>query len=79
MSALYLSCSNLGSNVKTYSCHAEITEDTSSFATSNTSVLDLGGTGVAVHLRQLQLSLGAGALWQKGVADDVAKCLSEYQ
>jgi hypothetical protein len=64
---------------KTYSCHAEITEDTTSLTTSNTSVLDLGGTGVAVHLRQLQLSLGAGALWQECVADDVAECLSKSQ
>lgn len=58
------------------SCHAEVTENTLSLASSNASVLDLGGAGVAVHLRQLQLSLSARALWQKCVADDVAKCLS---
>lgn len=61
---------------QTYSCHAEVTENTLSLAASNTSILDLGGAGVAVHLRQLQLSLGARALRQECVADDVAECLS---
>jgi hypothetical protein len=77
-SALYFSYSNLVVD-QTYSCHTEVTEDTASLTTSNTSVLDLGWTSVAVHLRQLQLGLGAGALWQKCVADNVAECLSDSQ
>lgn len=48
--------------VTTYSSHSEISEYTFSFSACYASVLDLRGPGVAVHLRELELRLGARAL-----------------
>jgi hypothetical protein len=60
----------------TYSCHAEVSEDTATLCAHNTAVLDLCRAGVAVHLGELELRLRAGALRQGGVTDNVAKRLS---
>lgn len=63
-------------NQSTHSSHAEIARNTPSLSSSNTSVADLGGTGITVHLRELKLCLGARALRERCVADEVAKSLS---
>lgn len=47
----------------THSCHAEMTKDTTTFASFSTSVIDLGIPGVCVHLRELQLCLSSGSWW----------------
>ena len=60
----------------TYSCHAEVSEDTATLCAHDTAVLDLCRAGVAVHLGELELRLRARALRQGGVADNVAKRLS---
>jgi hypothetical protein len=60
----------------TYSCHAEVSEDTASLCAHDAAVLDLCRAGVAVHLAELELRLRAGALRERGVADNVAKSLS---
>lgn len=60
---------------ETYSCHAEVSEDTATFGAHYTSVPDLRGAGVAVHLAELELRLRARALRERGVADDVAEGL----
>lgn len=60
----------------TYSCHAEVSEDTATLCAHDTAVLDLCRAGVAVHLGELELRLRARALGQGGVADNVAKRLS---
>ena len=60
----------------TYSCHAEVSEDTATLCAHNTAVLDLCRASVAVHLGELELRLRARALRQRGVADSVAERLS---
>jgi hypothetical protein len=60
----------------TYSCHAEVSEDTASLCAHDTAVLDLCRAGVAVHLAELELRLRAGALRKRGIANYVAKSLS---
>jgi hypothetical protein len=59
-----------------YTTHPEVAEDTAPLASHYTSVLDLGESRVAVHLRKLELGLGAHSLRQSGVADNVAEGLS---
>ena len=61
----------------TYSCHAEVPENTSSLCAHDTAVPDLCRAGVAVHLSELELRLRAGALRKRGVANNVAKSLSD--
>ena len=60
----------------TYSCHAEVSEDTATLCAHDTAVLDLCRAGVTVHLGELELRLRAGALRQRGVANNVAERLS---
>jgi len=60
----------------TYSCHAEVSENTTTLCAHDTAVLDLCRAGVAVHLGELELRLRARALRQGGVADNIAKRLS---
>ena len=62
-------------SITTYSCHAEISEDTSSLCAHDTAVPDLCRSGVTVHLAELELRLRAGALRKRGIADNVAKGL----
>lgn len=66
----------MSSEEAAYSSNSEVTNHTSSNTTRHTAVLDLSGPGVGVHLRKLQLSLGTGALWEGGVADDVTESLA---
>ena len=42
----------------------------------DTAIVDLRPPRVCVHLRELELGLGAHALGEKGVGDHVAECLS---
>jgi len=60
----------------THSCHAEVSQHTSSLCAHDTAVPDLCWTGVAVHLAELKLRLRARTLGQRGVTDNVAKSLS---
>lgn len=60
----------------THSVESEIPEHTTGSTRGHTAVLDLCWAGVAVHLGQLKLGLGAGTLRKAGVANDVAECLS---
>lgn len=60
----------------THSVESEVPEHTTGSARGHAAVLDLCRTGVAVHLRQLELGLGAGTLRKAGIADDVAERLS---
>ena len=60
----------------THSCHAEVSQYTSSLCAHDTAVLDLCRTGVAVHLAELELGLRARTLGKRGVADNIAKGLS---
>lgn len=62
-----------------YSRQLEIPEDTTRLASHDASVADLCRTGVAVHLRQLQLGLGAGSGGELRVADDVAQRLPVWE
>lgn len=63
-------------HLTTYSCHAEVSENTSSLCAHDTAVPDLCRASVAVHLAELELRLRAGTLRQGGVANNVAKSLS---
>lgn len=56
--------------------HPEISHDTPSLTTHYTSILDLRGPGVTVHLTKLQLRLCASAGGKGCVADYVAEGLS---
>lgn len=60
----------------TYSAHSEVAHNTSALASHYTSVLELGGAGVGVHLGELELCLGTDTLRQCSVADHVAQSLS---
>ena len=60
----------------THSCHAEVSQYTSTLCAHDTAVLDLCRTCVAVHLAELELGLRARALGQGGVADNIAESLS---
>jgi hypothetical protein len=62
-----------------YPSHPEIAEDTSALAAHYTSVLDLGEPRVAMHLRELELCLGAHALRKRRVSYYVSKRLSGGQ
>jgi hypothetical protein len=62
----------------THSSHPKIAKNTSALATHYAPVLDLGEACVAVHLRELELGLGAHALRERGIADDVAERLSRW-
>lgn len=59
-----------------YSAHSEVAEDTTALAAHYTPVLDLGVACVAVHLRELELSLRADSLRKRGIADQVSQSLS---
>jgi hypothetical protein len=59
----------------TYPRHLEIPQHTSPFATFNTPISDLRRAGIAMHLRQLQLRLGARPRGQGKIADDISKRL----
>lgn len=56
--------------------HSEISENTPRDTSRYASVLDLCWSGVCMHLRELELGLGAHSLREGGVADHVAKGLS---
>jgi hypothetical protein len=58
-----------------YSSHPEISEYTSSNATHDTSILDLGRLGIAVHLRQFDVGGRPHSLRQSRVSDDVSESL----
>jgi hypothetical protein len=60
----------------TYSCHAEVSEDTASLCAHDAAVLNLCRAGVAVHLAELELRLRARTLREGSVSDNVAKSLS---
>jgi hypothetical protein len=60
----------------TYSRHPKVSEDTSSLPSHDTSIPDLCGSRVAMHLRELELCLCAGSLREGGVTDCVSKGLS---
>jgi hypothetical protein len=70
-----LHCSKNTAHQITYSRHLEIPQHTPSFATFNTPISDLCRAGIAMHLRQLQLRLGARPRGQGKIADDVSKRL----
>jgi hypothetical protein len=59
-----------------YSSHLEIAQNTTSLTSHDASIANLRGTGIRVHLRELQLSFGADSRSQGSVSDDVAECLS---
>lgn len=59
----------------TYSAHPEVAQDTSTPASHRTPVFDLRIASVAVHLRELELCLGANTLGERRVADNVAESL----
>ncbi len=59
----------------TYPRHLEIPQHTPSFTTFNTPISDLCRAGIAMHLRQLQLRLGAPPRRQGKIADDVSQRL----
>lgn len=59
-----------------YPRHLEVPEDTPSLSSEQAPVPDLGRVRVAVHLRELELGLGAHARGERGVPDDVAEGLS---
>ena len=60
----------------TYPRHPEVSEYAPCFATLYTAIPDLRRSGIAMHLRQLQLSLRPGSCGEGEVADDVAEGLS---
>lgn len=62
---------------ETYSGHLEVSQDTSSLPTLDTSVPDLCRASVAVHLGELQLGVSAHTSRELHVADDVAESLPE--
>lgn len=70
-----LHCSTNTTYQITYPRHLEIPQHTPSFATFNTPISDLRRAGIAMHLRQLQLRLGARPRGQGKIADDVSKRL----
>lgn len=59
-----------------YSSNPEVSENTPGCTSRHTAVLNLRRPGVGVHLRELQLGLGADTLGQRGVSDYVAEGLS---
>jgi hypothetical protein len=59
-----------------YSSQPEVAEDTTTLASHDTPVLDLRVPCIAVHLRELELSLRADSLRECGIADNVAEGLS---
>ena len=61
---------------RTYPSHPKRPKHTPRNPTHLTPIIDLRRPRVAMHLVQLQLSLGAHALGQGGVTDDVAEGLS---
>lgn len=63
----------------TYPGHFEISQYTPALPALNTTVPYLRAAGIAVHLRELKLCLGARAGREREVADYVAKGLSMYQ
>lgn len=63
----------------TYAAHPEVAKDTSALASHYTSVLDLREPRVAVHLRELELGLGAHTLWERRVSYYVSERLSRGQ
>lgn len=65
-----------GGDRKTHPAKSEGPDNTSRFTTSDAAVLDLGRSGVAVHLGELQLGLGADTLGESGVADGVSQSLA---
>lgn len=62
--------------LSTHPSQSEISENTPRYASGRTSVLDLCGIGVTVHLGELELGLGADTHGERGVADEVAESLS---
>lgn len=60
-----------------YSRHLEVSEDTACSPSHDASVANLRSAGVAVHLRELELGLGAHPRRQGCVSDHVAKSLPE--
>lgn len=70
-----LHCSTNPAHQITYPRHLEIPQHTPSFATFNTPISNLRRAGIAMHLRQLQLRLGARPRGQGKIADDVSKRL----
>jgi hypothetical protein len=64
---------------ETYPSHPDIREDTLRFTSHHTSTLDLRRSGIAVHLRELELGLCADTLGEGCVADEVAERLSVFR
>lgn len=63
----------------TYSCHLEVSEDTTGAPAHDASVADLRRPRVVAHLRELQLGFGADSGRERRVADDVAEGLSAWE
>lgn len=59
-----------------YSRHLKVPENTTRLAANNTPVANLRGTGIAVHLRKLELGLGADSGGERRVSNHVAESLS---
>ena len=60
----------------THPSAAKVAENAAPFAAHNAPVFDLGEARVAVHLHELELGLGAHALGEGRVADNVSERLS---
>ena len=63
---------------QTHPGNLEVSENTTRYITSNTPVLDLRGSRVAVHLGELELCLRACTEREGSIPDDVAEGLSRY-
>lgn len=60
-----------------YPGHLEVAQHTTALAAHDASISDLSRSRVAVHLRQLELGLGANSGRECGIADYITEGLSE--
>ena len=61
---------------RTHPSHSKVPQYTSPLSPHDTSIPDLRGPGIAVHLAQLELSLRSRSLGERGIADDITQGLS---
>lgn len=59
-----------------YSAHLKVAQYTTALAAHDAAVANLGRSGVAVHLRKLQLSLSADSRGERRISDHVSQRLS---
>ena len=58
--------------VCTYPRHLEVPQHTPSLPSFYTTITDLCGPCVAVHLAQFELGLGARSCWEAQIANDIS-------